>query len=88
MTAFLKCEVSPGMFSHERGVTVATSDGRNISGFFPVECIDEEKQLLKVEIIEAQFHKYLVRVPGFPADTYGFIGTTSAIWVPKSAIVI
>lgn len=88
MPAFLKCKVSPGVFNHERSISIVTSDGQEVLGFFPAQTIDEEKQLLKVEILETRDNQCLIRVPGFPSAAYGFIGITSGIWVLKDTLVL
>lgn len=86
--AWLKCAVSPGTFSHERGVSIITADNRKVSGFFPIQRVNEKEQLLEVEIIRTEKDRCLIRVPGFPSGGYGFIAATSAIWVPKDLIVL
>jgi hypothetical protein len=67
---YLKCEISKGMFSNERGVLFRDVNGRDISGFWPDGFI--KNGFLEVKVSEFGKDKSLVWGPFPDCGGYGF----------------
>jgi len=68
---YLKCDISDGMFSTEKGVTFKDIEGNEISGFWPNEYIKDNK-LLEIRVFEAEKNKSFIRGPFQESGGYGF----------------
>ncbi|MEW6296851.1 MAG: hypothetical protein AB1671_03810 [Thermodesulfobacteriota bacterium] len=71
-TALLKCKVSQGMFSHERGVLVELPDGRRVSALVDKNSVqvtrdpragEEVEGRVKVSVLETKKDSALVDLP-------------------------
>lgn len=68
---YLKCDISEGMFSSEKGVSFKDLNGRLISGFFQNEYIKDNK-LLEIKVIEFGKNKSFICPPCSESDGYRF----------------
>ncbi|OGJ13103.1 hypothetical protein A3K82_03655 [Candidatus Pacearchaeota archaeon RBG_19FT_COMBO_34_9] len=68
--SYLKCEVSEGMFSNEKGVSFKDIKGRDIPGFWPNDCI--KNGLLEVRVFEVGKENSLIFGPFTDGGGYGF----------------
>jgi hypothetical protein len=68
---YLKCEISEGIFSSEKGVSFKDINGRNISGFFQNEYIKNNK-LLEIRVAKIGKDKSLICPPCPENDGYRF----------------
>jgi hypothetical protein len=59
----LKCEVSDGVIPGEYAVQTSTADGQAISFFVSGECVEPERGILQVEILEESPDVLLVFLP-------------------------
>lgn len=75
MEKYLKCDISEGVFSTESAVGFKDFNGRMISGFFPNEYIKGDK--LKVEVLESEKNKSLIRSIFPDTAGYGFFGESA-----------
>ena len=60
--AYLKCEISEGMFPNEYAIITNLYDGREVSGFFHKNRVDEQKGL-EVEVMEIHGDKAIIFNP-------------------------
>lgn len=67
---YLKCEVSEGMFSTERGISFKDIEGKEISGFWPDSFIKGNR--LEIQLIESGKDKSLICGPFPDCGGYGF----------------
>jgi len=82
--AYLKCEVSKGMFAFEKAVRVLDKNGNlAASGFFPEQHINDGK--LEVIVLEEREHEAFIEPIGAHSGQ-GFLGDIRRVWVPKSSI--
>ncbi len=61
--AWLKCELSKGMFPDEIGVSFKADNGEEISLFCFKDFVDTKSQRLRVKVIGKQDGQILVRLP-------------------------
>jgi hypothetical protein len=59
--AFLRCDVSPGMFSNERAIGVTTADGDIVSFFLQDDLVDDEE--IAVEVVARNGEYGVVTLP-------------------------
>src|SRR5438552_4041848 len=59
--AWLRCEVSPGMFSNERAIGVRTSDGSVVSFFIQNDKVSNEE--IAVEVVDRNGEYGVVALP-------------------------
>lgn len=65
---WLNCTVTSGMTPGEYSIEIKTADGKEISLFAPEGFVDEEKGLLRVDILEKTPKSYLVYLPAAPFE--------------------
>ncbi len=70
MVNYLKCDVSEGMLSSEKGVEFHDINGKLISGFFPNKLIKENN--LEIQVINSWKDKSLIRAKFPDSGGYGF----------------
>ena len=64
--AWLRCEVTPGMFSNEYAVTIRTADDFPMSLFVPEECLRDAtlgEGQLRVDVLDSDDNFSLVSLP-------------------------
>jgi hypothetical protein len=67
---YLKCDISEGMFSNEKGVSFKDIEGNTISGFWPDGFIKDG--LLEIKVAEIKKDKSLIFGPFPDCGGYGF----------------
>jgi len=60
--AWLRCEVTPGMFKNELAVGITTAEGRIVSFFLPNDFVKDENQIA-VEIVARNGEYCVVALP-------------------------
>ena len=68
MTAWLRCEVAPGMFENEVAICVRTLDGSVLSFFIPADLVTSvsgfpEQKAIRVEIVDRNGEYGVVALP-------------------------
>ncbi len=75
--------VSQGMFPGEFAVVTSTSDGREISLFAPGYCVEENKSLLRVSVLDRAGERTLISLPANPVT----LDCSRYVTVPSKELV-
>jgi hypothetical protein len=69
-TVWVRCNIQPGAFSHERLVTIQSCDGP-VSGFVRVHFLDQDSKTITGKVVKVEKDRVLVKVPGSFFTTNG-----------------
>ena len=86
MTAWLRCEVAPGMFENEVAISIRTAEGAILSFFMPADLVKSfsgspDQKAIRVEIVDRSGEYGVVTLP-----RRTFEGP-NAVRVPAGALV-
>ena len=79
--AWLKCQISDGMFPGEYAVVSKTRDDRPFSFFASEGLINQAKNLVKIEVLREKSDSYIVYLPTDPLENI-----SRTIQVPKDQV--